>query len=123
MPPWRTTTSGANSPPMTRAGCCSFCVIGSMPTCASRVTKSISPAGSHSPRWDALNVRETGRALMRVAIAAATMIRIPAEDLDTALRTFEKDSGLELIFVAEDVRGVRTRGANGDLTVEETLNR
>lgn len=46
---------------------------------------------------------------------------IPAEDLGAALRTLEKDRNLELIFVSEDIRGIHTRGATGDLTVEEAL--
>jgi iron complex outermembrane recepter protein len=47
--------------------------------------------------------------------------QIPAEELSAALRDLEKDRNLELIFVDEDVRGVRTQGARGVLTVEETL--
>jgi iron complex outermembrane recepter protein len=47
--------------------------------------------------------------------------RIPAEDLSAALSALEKDRNLELIFVAEDVRGIHTRGARGRLTVDEAL--
>ena len=49
--------------------------------------------------------------------------KIPAEDLRTALRTLESDRGLEVIFVAEDVRGVRTKGASGNLTLQEALDK
>ena len=69
---------------------------------------------------------------MRATIAATSIclpiyghcepVRIPSEDLGVALRELEKERDLELIFVAEDVRGIRTRGAYGNLTVEETLD-
>ena len=56
---------------------------------------------------------------------AETAIRketqIPAEDLGTALRALEKDRNLELIFVAEDMRGIHTRGASGNLTLDAAL--
>ena len=70
---------------------------------------------------------------MRVALAATTLclpvkghceeVRIPSEELGVALRELEKELDLELIFVAEDVRGIRTRGAKGNLTLAETLDR
>ncbi len=46
---------------------------------------------------------------------------IATEDLESALRTLEQQRNLELIFLSEDMRGVRTRGAQGNLTVEEAL--
>lgn len=46
---------------------------------------------------------------------------IPAQQLGSALVTLERDRNLEVIFVAEDVRDVRTRGATGELTCEEIL--
>jgi len=48
--------------------------------------------------------------------------KIPAEELSIALRTLENDRDVEVIFVAEDVRGVRTKGARGNLTLQEALN-
>ena len=48
---------------------------------------------------------------------------IPAEDLSEALGTLGEDRHVELIFVAEDVRGVHTNGASGTLTLEEALEK
>jgi iron complex outermembrane recepter protein len=48
---------------------------------------------------------------------------IPAEELAVALRLLEQDRNLEVIFVGEDVRNLRTRGATGDLTLDEALKR
>ena len=48
--------------------------------------------------------------------------RIPAEELSLALFTLGKDRNLDVIFVAEDVRGMRTGGVGGVLTVDEALN-
>lgn len=48
--------------------------------------------------------------------------RIPAEALSTALLTLEQDRNVEIIFLAEDVRNVRTKGASGSLTLAEALN-
>jgi outer membrane receptor protein involved in Fe transport len=46
---------------------------------------------------------------------------IPAQELGSALRAFEKDRNLQVIFVSEDVRNVRTQGASGELTPIEAL--
>ncbi len=81
--------------------------------------------------------------LMRTAIAASSVClslsglseaadteppntketHIPAEDLSTALLALGEDRHVEMIFVAEDVNGVRTRGASGNFTLEEALDR
>src|SRR5579871_4839450 len=66
-------------------------------------------------------ITRLGRAFMHAAITATTLTHIPAEDLGSALRTLEKQRNLELIFLSEDVKGLRTHGADGKLTVEETL--
>lgn len=47
---------------------------------------------------------------------------IPPQGLESALETFEKDCNVEVIFVAEDVREVRTQGAIGEFTSEEALH-
>jgi iron complex outermembrane receptor protein len=46
---------------------------------------------------------------------------IPAQELGTALRALEKDRNLQVIFVSEDVRNVRTQGAVGEFTSDEAL--
>jgi iron complex outermembrane receptor protein len=48
---------------------------------------------------------------------------IPAQELETALRALEKDRNLQVIFVSEDVRDVRTQGAVGELTSDEALKK
>jgi iron complex outermembrane recepter protein len=47
--------------------------------------------------------------------------QIPAEDLSAALRVIEKEHQVELLFVAEDVRGIHSAGARGVLTLDEAL--
>ena len=47
---------------------------------------------------------------------------IPAEELSLALATLGKDRNIDLIFVAEDLRGVRNGGVDGVLTVNEALD-
>jgi iron complex outermembrane receptor protein len=70
---------------------------------------------------------------MRAVIAVTTLcvpvnghckeVRIPSGELGVALRELEKELDVELIFVSEDVRGVRTLGVHGNLTPEEALER
>jgi len=50
-------------------------------------------------------------------------VSIPAQDLAPALRTLAKDRAIHLVFVSEDVKSVHTAGAEGSLTVEETLDK
>jgi iron complex outermembrane receptor protein len=46
---------------------------------------------------------------------------IPAQDLAPALQQFMKDRDLHLIYISEDVRDHKTRGATGELTSGEAL--
>jgi iron complex outermembrane recepter protein len=46
---------------------------------------------------------------------------IPAQELGAALHALEKDRNLQVIFVSEDVRNVRTQGAVGEFTSDEAL--
>src|SRR4030081_3357602 len=87
---------------------------------------------------------ERGRGcLMRIAIAAAVAClsvigmtataqvhasvrnhtEIPAESLDLALRTLAKERGFQLVYLTENVAALQTRGASGDLTVDEALKK
>lgn len=56
---------------------------------------------------------------------AAAAIRlptnIPAQPLIGALETLERERNIQLIFVSEDVRNVRTPGASGEMTSEEAM--
>ncbi len=58
-----------------------------------------------------------------VDTASRKETRIPAEELRSALLTLGEDRNLEVIFVAEDLRGVRTGGVKGVLTLDEALNK
>ncbi len=50
-----------------------------------------------------------------------TAVHIPAQALSAALKIFEQNHHMQVIFVSEDVRDVRTRGASGEMTSEEVL--
>ena len=49
-------------------------------------------------------------------------VNIPAEDLGAALNQLAEQSGFQVIYVTEDVSGVRTKGAKGELTPVQALN-
>src|SRR5688500_159777 len=48
--------------------------------------------------------------------ATKATIHIPPQDLDSALQSFAKTSGLHVISVSEDVRNLRTAGVSGEMT-------
>jgi outer membrane receptor protein involved in Fe transport len=50
-------------------------------------------------------------------------VDIPAGDLTAALETLEKQSGVELVYSPELLRGVRTRGVHGTLTSAAAVTR
>ncbi|MCB1104643.1 MAG: TonB-dependent receptor [Cephaloticoccus sp.] len=65
-----------------------------------------------------------GALLLSVAFAADSKRKsydIPAGDAGQALREFSAVSGLEVLFAAEAVRGVRTAAVRGDLTAQEAI--
>lgn len=49
------------------------------------------------------------------------LVKIPAGDLTTALELLIKQSGSDIVYRPEQVRGLRTKGASGDLSTEEAL--
>lgn len=49
--------------------------------------------------------------------------RIPAEPLGLALRTLAADHRFQVVYVSGQVDHQRTRGASGDLTIDEALTR
>ncbi len=55
------------------------------------------------------------------APAAAKNFAIPAGDLNAALSDYSAATGVQLIVSADAVRGVRTRGAQGELSAEAAL--
>jgi iron complex outermembrane recepter protein len=55
--------------------------------------------------------------------AWATELNIPAGDLAAALDTYSVKTGIHLLYADDSVRGVRTKGASGDLSSNEALLR
>lgn len=47
--------------------------------------------------------------------------RIPAEPVELALRTLASERGFQVVYVSAQLDGRSTRGASGDLTVQEAL--
>lgn len=68
-------------------------------------------------------------ALIAALIAApalaqqAQAIRIEAQDLPAALRKLADQTGIQLLFDADELKGARTTGISGTLTAEEALRR
>lgn len=66
-----------------------------------------------------------GSCVAQTSTAAMTRIetRIPPQALGSALKEFAQGRGMQVLFLAADVKAVKTRGAFGDLTADETLAR
>jgi iron complex outermembrane receptor protein len=62
-------------------------------------------------------------ALAGATLAEARDFRIPAGDLQTALDVYIKQSGVQLIYRPDDVRGARTHGAAGSMQDGDALSR
>src|SRR3990172_6457604 len=82
-----------------------------------------------------------GGALMRIMLLAAVVCfsvmafsvaeesqavpraytNIPAQGLGPALQFLAKEHGIQLIYVSEEINGLRTAGAVGDLTADQAL--
>ena len=58
-----------------------------------------------------------------MASAQPGTFEVPEGDLKAALDTYTRQSGLQLIYRSQDVRGVRTRGVRGTLHAEAALER
>lgn len=50
-------------------------------------------------------------------------VDIPPGDLAAALETFAKQAGVELVFSTSQLQGLRTRGVQGSMSVEEAVQR
>jgi iron complex outermembrane receptor protein len=48
-------------------------------------------------------------------------LNIPSESLGVALNALAKQRGFQIVYVTEELKGLRTRGAKGDFTPEEAL--
>ncbi|BBA32145.1 hypothetical protein sS8_0177 [Methylocaldum marinum] len=58
-----------------------------------------------------------------LAAEAPREYTIPAQSLNSALMAFAAASGVELIFTADTVRGLSSKGLSGRMTPEQALNR
>ena len=58
-----------------------------------------------------------------LGVSSASHLDIPAGDLTSALELLARQAHVEFIYSAEDLRGLHTRGVNGDLTAEAALRK
>ncbi|HRJ46499.1 MAG TPA: TonB-dependent receptor [Opitutaceae bacterium] len=56
-------------------------------------------------------------------LAAKKAYNLPAEDAAVALRQFAEQAGVEIVYSAEAVRGVRTNAVTGEFTALDAVNR
>ena len=64
----------------------------------------------------------TGICLVAASVHAEDF-NIPSGDLATALSSYTKQTGVDLMVSGNDVKGVHTPGARGNLTVDDALSR
>ena len=57
------------------------------------------------------------------AFAQSRTLEIPATDLRSALNAFIQQAGVELVYKADDLTGLRSRAVSGELTAQEALAR
>jgi outer membrane receptor protein involved in Fe transport len=62
-------------------------------------------------------------AALLAAPAAANDFNIPAGDLKSALDTYVKQAGVELVVSSSAIKGVKTNGVKGDIPADEALIR
>lgn len=55
--------------------------------------------------------------------AQAAVVDIPSGDLAAALEAFAKQTGIELVFRADQLHGLRTQGVRGELSPQEAITR
>lgn len=58
---------------------------------------------------------------LSITAAQAAMFDVPGGDLEAALNAFAAQSNVQLVVSSEQVRGVKTRGARGDLAPQAAL--
>lgn len=64
-----------------------------------------------------------GLALAASAAAQTRTFDIAEGELKTALETYAAQSGVRLVYLSEDVRGLRTAGARGEMSQDSALSR
>src|SRR6185312_10051063 len=62
-------------------------------------------------------------ALAGAAFAQVRNINIPAEDLKDALDVYISQSGVQLVYKANDVSGLKSQAVRGSFTPEQALER
>jgi iron complex outermembrane recepter protein len=58
-----------------------------------------------------------------IADSPKQQVNIPPGDLSTALNALAKQSGADLVYRPEQVKGLKTQGVSGNLTVEDALTK
>jgi len=64
-----------------------------------------------------------GAAFIFIGAAAAAEFNIPSGDLKGALDAYAAQSGVQLIVSSDAIRGLQTKGAQGDLSADAALSR
>jgi outer membrane cobalamin receptor len=62
-------------------------------------------------------------ALTGIAVAQARNLNIPAEDLKTALDTYIRQSGVQLVYTVNDLEGARSNAVRGEYEAAPALDR
>ena len=57
------------------------------------------------------------------AQAQSRTIDIPAQDLSDALHTLSNQTGIQLLFTAENLKGIRSQAINGSMNADQALAR
>src|SRR5580692_7397219 len=60
-------------------------------------------------------------AALLASVALAENFNIPGGDLKSALDVYAKQTGVALVVSGEAIRGVRTKGAKGELSADDAL--
>src|SRR5580704_8410230 len=59
--------------------------------------------------------------LAGAAFAQTRIVNIPAEDLKSALDAYISQSGVELVYKADDVSGLKSQAVSGSFTPDQAL--
>ena len=81
----------------------------------------MSKSGSRAPKRLRLLAGAVAFALAAAVSAADFNFDIPAGDLDAALKAYSKQTGEQLVYRAEDLKGKSTQGAKGRMSDQQAL--
>jgi len=82
----------------------------------------LATAVAAAPAADAPRESVSGLQRAQAPADVGISISIPPQDLDTALTNLADQAGLELLFISDQVAGLRARGLVGILTADEALS-